>query len=138
MGDRDSQSGELDLISDPEEKARVEASNALRQTKVAMQMLPALINAARPNLRPSLFLQLHRVLMQRVSRYPGVFRPGPMSISHSDHKPPPGSELDRQARPILPALKQRHPVLDRTESRPVLYGGVLTLVIAIIGWIFFE
>ena len=93
MADRDSQSGELDLIEDPDERAQIEAENALRQTQAAMELLPAWIAASQPVLRPSLFLKLHGVLMKRISRYPGVFRPGAMSISHSRHQPPPPDEV---------------------------------------------
>lgn len=93
MADRDSQSGELDLITDPEEKARVEANNALRQTKAAMDLLAGWVAAERPSLRPSLFLRLHGILMERISQYPGVFRPGPMSISQSEHRPPPSEDV---------------------------------------------
>lgn len=93
MADRDSQSGELELITDPQEKARVEARNALRQTKAALDLLQSWIGPTRPELRPSLFQKLHGVLMERISPYPGVFRPGPMSISHSAHKPPPAADV---------------------------------------------
>lgn len=93
MADRDSQSGELDLIEDEIEKARVEALNALRQTKAAMESLPSWIRDGKPNLRPSFFLGLHGILMERISRYPGVFRPGQMAISHSQHTPPPARDV---------------------------------------------
>ncbi len=284
MADRDSQSGELELIVDPGEKARTEAANALRQTRAAMALLPAWIGSDRPTLRPSLFQNLHGILMQRISPYPGVFRPGPMSISKSEHKPPPPFEVprlveelcdyvnenwhgrsalhlasyvlwrtnwihpfadgngrtarivsylvlcahtrtelpgtptipeqiaidkkpyyealehadshfrrgsvdvsslealleaylaqqllgffetaggrandlgadvkaevshaiaaaqsagyaDRQARPLLPSLKRRNFWLDELEARPVLYGGLLTIAVAVIGWLFFR
>lgn len=93
MADRDSQSGELELVTDPEEKARLEALNALRQTKAAMSMLPAWLGGRPLQLKPSLFLRLHGILMDRISPYPGVFRPGPMRISNSGHTPPPGPEV---------------------------------------------
>ncbi len=95
MADRDSQSGELELVTDPEERAQLEALNALRQTKAAMDKLPAWLGHRSPALKPSLFLELHRVLMDRISPYPGVFRPGPMSISKSEHVPPPASDVPR-------------------------------------------
>lgn len=93
MADRDSQSGELELITDPEEKARAEARNALRQTESALSLLRSWTGPDRPQLRPSLFQKLHGILMERISPYPGVFRPGPMSISQSDHRPPPASDV---------------------------------------------
>lgn len=93
MADRDSRSGELELITDQDEKARTEARNALRQTRVAMALLPSWIGPERPSLKPSLFQKLHGVLMERISPYPGVLRPGPMSISSSEHKPPPASDV---------------------------------------------
>lgn len=93
MADRDSQSGELWLITDPDEKAQTEARNALRQTKVAMGLLPSWIGPNRQELRPSLFQSLHGVLMERISPYPGVYRPGQMSISHSKHSPPPATDV---------------------------------------------
>lgn len=93
MSNRDSQSQELELITDPDEKARVEAENAIRQTKSAMDLLPKFIAIPKAILRPSHFLNLHGILMQKISQYPGVFRPGPMSISNSSHVPPPASEV---------------------------------------------
>ncbi|SFD34347.1 Fic/DOC family protein [Bosea sp. CRIB-10] len=93
MADRDSQSGELELVTDPDEKAKLEALNALRQTKAAMDELQDWLGAKPPSLKPSLFLRLHRILMDRISPYPGVFRPGPMSISKSEHTPPPAADV---------------------------------------------
>ena len=95
MSERHSQSLGLDLITDPVEKAKVEAENALRQTKAAMRMLPKWVGENRPLLRPSLFLDLHRILLSRISQYPGTYRPGSMSISHSDHAPPTSSDVPR-------------------------------------------
>jgi Fic family protein len=95
MAERESQSGGLELITDPIEKARVEAENALRQTRAAMSLLPAWIADSKPKLKPSLFLGLHGVLMKRISPLPGTYRPGPMRITHSDHTPPPSAEVPR-------------------------------------------
>jgi Fic family protein len=92
MADRDSQSGEIDLVTDPDAKARIEAANALQQTKAALDLLPAWI-AGQQKLRPSLFLRLHGILLDRISAYPGVFRPGPMTISNSQHTPPPSRDV---------------------------------------------
>ena len=58
-----------------------------------MDLLPSWTSSNRPELKPSLFQKLHGVLMERISLYPGVFRPGPMSISSSQHRPPPASEV---------------------------------------------
>lgn len=58
-----------------------------------MELLRDWMRIDRPILRPSLFLRLHRILLDRLSRYPGVFRPGPMSISKSSHTPPPAADV---------------------------------------------
>lgn len=92
MADRDSRSGEIELVTDPDAKARIEAANALLQTKAALDLLPAWI-AGGQKLRPSLFLRLHGILLDRISSYPGVFRPGPMAISNSQHTPPPSRDV---------------------------------------------
>lgn len=93
MADRDSKANELELITDPEEKARVEARNAFLQTQAAMEMLPAWLQKDRPLLRPSLFTGLHRILLDRISAYPGIFRPGSVSITNSGHQPPPPGQV---------------------------------------------
>jgi Fic family protein len=95
MAERESQSGGLELITDPIEKARIEAENALRQTQAAMSLLPGWIADTKPKLKPSLFLSLHGVLMKRISPLPGTYRPGPMRITHSNHTPPPSAEVPR-------------------------------------------
>lgn len=95
MADRQSQSGGIELITDKSEKTLVEAENALRQTRAAMALLPNFKSSLKPRLKASLFLGLHRILMNRISPYPGTYRATEMTISHSNHKPPPPSDVPR-------------------------------------------
>lgn len=58
-----------------------------------MDMLPQWMKDDRPQLRPSLFTRLHGILLNRISAYPGTFRPSSISITHSGHQPPSSSEV---------------------------------------------
>ena len=75
MPDRSSEADEPELIEDERERARVEAENSLRQFDVAITELRSWLRTPDRRLRPSDILSLHRVLMERLSEYAGVYRP---------------------------------------------------------------
>jgi Fic family protein len=79
-----------DLIDDPDELARREAANGLRQFDAAMAMLEdwrSRASAAPFRLRLSTILHLHRVALEGISAFAGNFRPAGVEIEGSDHRP---------------------------------------------------
>jgi Fic family protein len=90
-GDRKSEAVEPQLISDPDEQARVEAANGLKQYDDVVQMVQEWTMPGRVfKLRPSMLLNLQRTALQGLSSYAGTWRPGDVRIGGgSAHKPPP-------------------------------------------------
>lgn len=87
--ERHSQALEVELITDPDEKARVEASNALKQFDEVASLLETHLDPERPfKLRPSTILSIHRVALRGISTYAGVWRPAGIEIKGSKHEPP--------------------------------------------------
>ena len=85
---RHSQAVEAELILDPEERARREASNALEQTAQMQSLIAQTVADGRPfRLRPSVLLGLNRAALKGISLYAGLFRPGDIAIG-SKHEPP--------------------------------------------------
>jgi Fic family protein len=93
MVDRASEADEPELIADPDERAKVEAENTLRQFDAAVALLRQWLQNPNRRLKPSDILSLHRVLMDRLSEYAGVYRPAKIKIKGSRHKPPPADEV---------------------------------------------
>jgi Fic family protein len=87
--ERHSKALEIELISDPQEKARREAENGLRQFDEVIEQISYWLQPERPfKLRPSAILSLHRRALQGISSFAGVFRPGGIEIKGSKHSPP--------------------------------------------------
>jgi Fic family protein len=95
MVDRSSEADEPELIKDPDEKARVEALNTLRQFDATIHELRRWLRTPSRRLRPSDISALHRVLMDRISEYAGVYRPAKIKIIGSRHAPPPADQVQR-------------------------------------------
>ena len=89
--DRHSEAREVELITDPEQRARQEAKNGLRQFDIAIEQIEYWLQPDRPyKLRPSAILTLNRVALEGLSHFAGGFRPGDVQIKGSRHKPPSG------------------------------------------------
>lgn len=87
--ERHSKALEIELISDPEEKARQEAKNGLRQFDEVIEQINYWLQPERPfKLRISAILSLHRRALEGISSFAGVFRPGGIEIKGSKHHPP--------------------------------------------------
>lgn len=87
--ERHSEALEIDLISDPQQKARQEAENGLRQFDEVIEQVSYWLQPERPfRLRPSAILSLHRRALERISAFAGVTRPGAIEIKGSKHQPP--------------------------------------------------
>jgi len=76
------------LVTDPDERAALEARNALKQFDVTCSLIDEFINTECPfRLRPSMTLQLHRVALEGMSRFAGNYRPAGVEIKGSGHRP---------------------------------------------------
>lgn len=88
--DRKSIPLEPDLITDEEERARAEVTNALRQFDRVQELVDLWITSDQPRrLRASVILDLQRLAVEGVSAFAGVYRASGVEIGGSRHKPPP-------------------------------------------------
>jgi Fic family protein len=95
-GDRESVGAEPDLLTDPDEIARKEAENAVRQFDAVLDLIDYVARDGREfRLRPSTILSLHKLALDGLSRYAGTWRPSAVSIEKSGHKPPHESDVPR-------------------------------------------
>lgn len=88
--DRHSHAEDAPLISDPEEVARREAENGLRQFNLALEMIRSSVkdNERSFKLRAGPILQLHKAALDGLHRLAGTFRNMPVKIGGSRHQPP--------------------------------------------------
>jgi Fic family protein len=89
-GDRHSHAEDAQLLSDPDEIARREAENGLRQFTLALETIRYYVkDKDRPfRLRASLILQLHKAALDGIHRLAGTFRNTSVTIGGSRHQPP--------------------------------------------------
>jgi Fic family protein len=89
MPDRHSTAAEPEIISDPFERAKREARNALEQFDAVISLVEEFTAPEhRPfTLRSSVILRLQRIALKGLSGYAGVFRPAGVEIGGSKHKP---------------------------------------------------
>lgn len=79
---------------DDEQRAVREAENGLRQYDRMLQLIDAALGSTRPfRLRPSVLLELQRIAVENLVESAGVFRQGRVSITGTEHQPPPPSEV---------------------------------------------
>jgi Fic family protein len=87
--DRHSEALEVELITDPEQKAIKEAENVLRQFNTAIEQIEYSLQPQHPfKLRASSILTLNRIALEGLSRYAGNYRPNVVEIVGSKHRPP--------------------------------------------------
>lgn len=89
--DRHSEAREAELVTDPEECARLEARNALRQFDLVIERIEYWTAPSAPmpfRLRLSTVLDLHRAALEGLSQFAGNFRPASVGIKGSKHEPP--------------------------------------------------
>jgi Fic family protein len=89
-GDRHSVAAAPPLLTDPDEIARKEAENGIRQFNIAIETIRSFVrDRERPfKLRPSLILQLHHAALDGLDRFAGTYRNTPVKIGGSGHEPP--------------------------------------------------
>lgn len=94
---RHSRADEGEIIHDPEQLARQEAQNGLRQFQAVVEMAETFLHPERPfRFRPSHLLHLHRIALRGISAYAGNWRPANIEIGGSKHKPPGAFEIPEQ------------------------------------------
>lgn len=88
--DRHSEAEQVELITDPDEKAQREAENGVRQFKAAIEMIRRAVDEEAPRfrLRQSVILNLHEKALQGIHPLAGTYRNSPVAISKSKHQPP--------------------------------------------------
>jgi Fic family protein len=89
-GDRHSIAETAPVLTDPDEIARREAENGLRQFNLALEMIREHVkDAERPfRLRSSHVLKLHKAALDGLSALAGTWRNTPVTIHGSGHQPP--------------------------------------------------
>lgn len=94
-GDRDSVADPVELISDPDEKARREAENGVRQFKRALEIVRQNIATDGSNfkLKQSLLLDLHKEALDGIHPLAGTYRNSRVFINKSTHTPPRASDV---------------------------------------------
>jgi Fic family protein len=88
--ERHSKALDVELITDPAEKAKQEARNGLRQFDEIIEQIEYWLQPERPfRLRPSAILSLNRRALEKISPFAGIWRPAAIEIGGSRHTPPP-------------------------------------------------
>jgi Fic family protein len=89
-GDRHSRAEDAQLLTDPDEIARREAENGLRQFNLALEIIRSFIKDRERSfkLRAGPILQLHKAALDGLHRLAGTFRNTPVIIDGSLHQPP--------------------------------------------------
>jgi hypothetical protein len=97
--DRHSKAEDAQLLTDPDEIARREAENGLRQFNLAIKIIATYVrDRDRPfKLRAGPILQLHKAALDGLHRLAGTFRNTPVKI---DQSPPNRQNLACNARPV--------------------------------------
>lgn len=88
--ERHSQAEAVQPLKDPDELARQEARNVLRQYDEMMDQIHYWHHPERQfRLRPSAILSLNRKALEGITEFAGNYRPGVVKIGGSKHEPPP-------------------------------------------------
>ncbi|MBO6944978.1 Fic family protein [Altererythrobacter sp.] len=88
-GKRESVGAEPSLLTDPEEIAKREAENAVRQFDAVLDLIDEVARDGRKfRLRPSTILGLHKFALDGLSRFAGTWRSSKVEIEQSRHEPP--------------------------------------------------
>jgi len=89
-GDRHSIAETTAVLTDPDEIARREAENGLRQFNLALEIIRTHVkDAERPfRLRSSIILRLHKAALAGLHPLAGTWRNTPVKIGGSEHQPP--------------------------------------------------
>lgn len=97
-GDRHSVAEAAALLTDPDEIARREAENGIKQFEHALELIRLHVkDSERPfKLRPSHVLALHRTALVGIDRLAGTWRNTGVKIGGSKHQPPDAAYVPEQ------------------------------------------
>jgi hypothetical protein len=114
--DRHSVAESAPLLDDPDEVARREAENGIRQFDLALEMIRSFVKEPeRPfRLRSSLILKLHQAALYGIHPLAGTWRNTNVTIHGSKHQPPEAPFVRNRA---SVRLRQRELVKDCSSSR---------------------
>ena len=88
---RNTEGSPPELISDPDQKARAEARNGVRQLDKAHEWISAFLDPGydRPfRLTQDMILELNYLAIEGIETFAGTYRNGEVEINASEHKPP--------------------------------------------------
>ena len=107
MAERHTSTEQVELITEPGEKARREAENGLRQTDLALEIIRSFVkDKERPfRLRQGMLLQLNAVALEGIHLLAGTYRNGPATIHESNHDPPPAYRTARAISYVVLSVK---------------------------------
>lgn len=93
--DRHSKADPAELITDPDEKARREAENGVRQFRSALEIIRRHAGEPQPNFRltQGIILDLHQQALAGIHALAGTYRNTPVFIGKSAHIPPRSTEV---------------------------------------------
>ena len=94
-GDRHSKADAVELITDPDEKARREAENGVRQFRTALEIIVTNVMSQNKNfrLRQATVLLLNQKALEGIHSLAGTYRNSQVTIGESAHIPPPHIEV---------------------------------------------
>jgi len=89
LAERHSVAEQLELIADPDEKARREAENGIRQFNLAIEIIRTHVKDKERHfrLRSGIILRLHKAALEGIHPLAGTYRNTPVSIGGSEHTP---------------------------------------------------
>lgn len=96
------------MVTDPEQLARLEIYNTVRQYLKIEEMVGYFLDPERPfKLRPSHIATLHREALQGISGSAGLWRPSSVGISGSKHTPPEAFEVPERIEELCDYVNER-------------------------------
>lgn len=126
MGDptRHSRAFDAEIITDPDQRARQEALNGLRQFDIVLKMVETFLEPERKpfRFRPSHLLHLHREALQGISAYAGNWRPSDIEIGGSKHRPPSAFEVPARIEELCDYINEKWDEKSRFISPPMSCG----------------
>jgi hypothetical protein len=108
-GDRHSVAETATLLTDPDEIARREAENGLRQFSLALDIIRTHVkDRERPfRLRSSTVLQLHKSALDGIHPLAGTWRNTPVKIGGSGHTPPEAAFVSEEIESMCAYVNER-------------------------------
>jgi Fic family protein len=109
--DRHTSAAQPELVSDPDERARREAENGLKQAALAVEIIRTFVHdRERPfRLRQGILMQLNAVALEGIHLFAGTFRNGTVEIHGSKHEPPPAFRVADEVADLCEYVNEHWP-----------------------------